>query len=204
MEHVRSLEQTPDPRRWIALAILLTGAFLPPLDFFIVNVALPSIREDFHASASTMQLIISGYATTYAVMLITGGRLGDLYGRRNVFLAGMMAFAAASALCGFAWSPLALVVGRVLQGFAAAIMAPQALASIKRHLSRSREIEGAELLCPHIRGGVDGRTVLGRGAHRAECPWSRVESHISDQSSSDSRSRAVRDNDPARNPFGPS
>ena len=87
-----------DPRRWTALAILLTGAFLPPLDFFIVNVALPSIRQDFQASASTMQLIISGYATTYAVMLITGGRLGDLYGRRNVFLAGMVAFAAASAL----------------------------------------------------------------------------------------------------------
>ena len=119
-----------DPRRWIALVILLTGAFLPPLDFFIVNVALPSIREDFRASASTMQLIISGYATTYAVMLITGGRLGDLYGRRNVFLAGMVGFAAASALCGFAWSPAALVAGRILQGFAAAIMAPQALASI--------------------------------------------------------------------------
>ncbi|WP_443216615.1 MFS transporter [Rhizobium sp. Leaf341] len=119
-----------DPRRWTALAILLTGAFLPPLDFFIVNVALPSIREDFQASASTMQLIISGYATTYAVMLITGGRLGDLYGRRNIFLAGMVAFAAASALCGFAWSPSVLVSGRILQGFAAAIMAPQALASI--------------------------------------------------------------------------
>nr|WP_033048272.1 MFS transporter [Sinorhizobium meliloti] len=119
-----------DPRRWTALAILLTGAFLPPLDFFIVNVALPSIREDFRASASTMQLIISGYATTYAVMLITGGRLGDLYGRRNVFLAGMVAFAAASALCGFARSPSVLITGRILQGFAAAIMAPQALASI--------------------------------------------------------------------------
>ncbi len=119
-----------DPRRWTALAILLTGAFLPPLDFFIVNVALPSIREDFQASASTMQLIISGYATTYAVMLITGGRLGDLYGRRNVFLAGMVAFAAASALCGFALSPSVLIAGRIFQGFAAAIMAPQALASI--------------------------------------------------------------------------
>ncbi|MBY3064498.1 MFS transporter [Rhizobium laguerreae] len=123
-------EDKLDPRRWVALVILLVGAFLPPLDFFIVNVALPSIREDFQASASTMQLIISGYATTYAVMLITGGRLGDLYGRRNVFLSGMVGFAAASALCGFAWSPSVLIAGRVLQGFAAAIMAPQALASI--------------------------------------------------------------------------
>ncbi|WP_202032387.1 MFS transporter [Agrobacterium vitis] len=123
-------EDKLDPRRWAALVILLVGAFLPPLDFFIVNVALPSIREDFQASASTMQLIISGYATSYAVMLITGGRLGDLYVRRNVFLSGMAAFAAASALCGLAWSPSVLIVGRVLQGFAAAIMAPQALASI--------------------------------------------------------------------------
>lgn len=130
MERSCNPEDKLDPRRWVALVILLAGAFLPPLDFFIVNVALPSIREDFQASASTMQLIISGYATTYAVMLITGGRLGDLYGRRNVFLSGMVAFAAASALCGFAWSPSVLIVGRVLQGFAAAIMAPQALASI--------------------------------------------------------------------------
>ncbi|MBB3659789.1 MFS family permease [Rhizobium sp. BK650] len=130
MRHSYDPNDTLDPRRWTALIILLAGAFLPPLDFFIVNVALPSIREDFQASASTMQLIISGYATTYAAMLITGGRLGDLYGRRNVFLAGMVGFAAASALCGSAWSPSVLIVGRVLQGFAAAIMAPQALASI--------------------------------------------------------------------------
>lgn len=130
MERLCNPEDKLDPHRWVALIILLAGAFLPPLDFFIVNVALPSIREDFQASASTMQLIISGYATSYAVMLITGGRLGDIYGRRNVFLSGMVGFAAASALCGLAWSPLTLIVGRVLQGFAAAIMAPQALASI--------------------------------------------------------------------------
>lgn len=130
VERLCNPEDKLDPHRWVALIILLAGAFLPPLDFFIVNVALPSIREDFQASASTMQLIISGYATSYAVMLITGGRLGDIYGRRNVFLSGMVGFAAASALCGLAWSPLTLIVGRVLQGFAAAIMAPQALASI--------------------------------------------------------------------------
>lgn len=130
MNDSRAFEADLDPRRWTALVILLAGAFLPPLDFFIVNVALPSIREDLKASASTMQLIISGYATSYAVMLITGGRLGDLYGRRNVFLSGMVGFALASALCGFAWSPSALIIGRILQGFSAAVMAPQALASI--------------------------------------------------------------------------
>ena len=120
----------PDPRRWTALAILLTGAFLPPLDFFIVNVALPSIRGDLNASAAALQLVMSGYAVAYAVLLILGGRLGDLYGRRRIFLVGLGGFAAASALCGFAWSPGALVAGRLIQGVAAAVLAPQALASI--------------------------------------------------------------------------
>lgn len=131
MTETRTIPDAPaDPRRWLALFILLAGAFLPPLDFFIVNLALPAIQADFQTSASTVQLIISGYATAYAVMLITGGRLGDLYGRRNVFLFGMVGFAAASALCGWAHSPETLIVGRVLQGVAAAVMAPQALASI--------------------------------------------------------------------------
>ncbi len=120
----------PDPRRWTALAILLTGAFLPPLDFFIVNVALPSIRTDLHASPAALQLVMSGYAVAYAVLLILGGRLGDLYGRRRIFLLGLVGFAAASALCGLAWSPNALVAGRIIQGVAAAVLAPQALASI--------------------------------------------------------------------------
>lgn len=130
MSHAITQELSENSRRWRGLVVLLAGAFLPPLDFFIVNVALPAIREDFQASSSMMQLVISSYATTYAVMLITGGRLGDLYGRRGTFLAGMALFALASLLCGAAWSPLSLIVGRTLQGLAAAIMAPQALASI--------------------------------------------------------------------------
>jgi MFS family permease len=117
-------------RTWWALAVLLMGTLLPPLDFFIVNVALPSMQADLHASAATAQLVISAYAATYAIFLITGGRLGDLFGRRRIFLAGILAFAAASAVCGFASSPTALVTGRILQGAAAAVMAPQALASI--------------------------------------------------------------------------
>src|SRR5579875_134610 len=128
----------PDPRRWTALAILLTGAFLPPLDFFIVNVALPSIRADLGASGAALQLTMSGYAVAYAVLLILGGRLGDLYGRRRVFLLGLTGFAAASALCGLAWSPQALVAGRLVQGVAAAALAPQALASI-HHLFPPQE-----------------------------------------------------------------
>jgi EmrB/QacA subfamily drug resistance transporter len=120
-----------DPRRWLALPVLLTGAFLPPLDFFIVNVALPSIRSALHTSAAQLQFVISAYAATYAVFLITGGRLGDLYGRRRLFLLGIGGFTLASLMCGLAWSSTALLVGRMLQGMAAAALAPQVLASIR-------------------------------------------------------------------------
>jgi len=119
-----------DRRRWAALAVLLVGAFLAPLDFFIVNVAMPSITGGLHASAADAQLVISAYAVAYAVFLITGGRLGDIFGRKSVFLAGLAGFALASALCGLAWSPASLIMGRLLQALAAAAMAPQALASI--------------------------------------------------------------------------
>lgn len=111
--------------------ILLVGAFLPPLDFFIVNVALPSIHTELQASASAEQLVISAYAGLYAVTLITGGRLGDLYGRGQMFFIGLIGFGVASLLCGFAGSPWVLIAGRALQGVTAAVMAPQALASVQ-------------------------------------------------------------------------
>lgn len=128
---VRGGDAALEPRRWTMFVILLVGTFLPPLDFFIVNVALPSIREELGASSSAEQLVISAYAALYAVTLTTGGRLGDLFGRGRVFFLGLIGFAAASTLCGFAWSPWALVAGRVLQGVTAAVMAPQALASVQ-------------------------------------------------------------------------
>lgn len=121
----------PDPRRWAMFVILLVGAFLPPLDFFIVNVALPSIKQDLSASVSAEQWVISAYAGLYAVTLITGGRLGDIYGRGRVFFVGLTGFAGASLLCGLAWSPGSLIAGRALQGVTAAVMAPQALASVQ-------------------------------------------------------------------------
>ncbi|MRS97096.1 MFS transporter [Ralstonia pickettii] len=128
---LRNDPASPDPRRWAMFSILLVGAFLPPLDFFIINVALPSIRTDLGASSSAEQLVISSYAGLYAVTLITGGRLGDLFGRGRMFFLGLIGFATASMLCGLASSPWTLIAGRALQGLTAAIMAPQALASIQ-------------------------------------------------------------------------
>lgn len=122
--------KSSETRRWLAFAVLLVGAFLPPLDFFIVNVALPSIQGSLNTSAAELQLVISGYAAAYAVFLITGGRLGDLFGRRRIFLIGISSFGVASLVCGFATSPAMLIIGRVLQGLSAAAMAPQGLASV--------------------------------------------------------------------------
>ncbi len=119
-----------DPRRWLALCVLLAGTLLPPLDFFIVNVALPATQADLQATPALAQLVVSVYAAAYAVTLILGGRLGDLYGRKRMFIVGMLGFGVASALCGCAPSPGVLVAGRLLQGISAAVMAPQSLASI--------------------------------------------------------------------------
>ncbi|MFM0360622.1 MFS transporter [Paraburkholderia sediminicola] len=118
-------------RQGLALAVLFVGAFLAPLDYFIVNLALPSIHTGLNATDAQLQLVVSAYASAYAVLLITGGRLGDLFGRRRMFMTGMAAFVVASALCGFATSGHMLVISRIVQGIAAAVMAPQVLATIR-------------------------------------------------------------------------
>src|ERR1700760_3416962 len=129
--------------RWVALVILLAGGFMPPLDFFIVNVALSSIHESLGASAAELQLVISGYACGYGVFLITGGRLGDLFGRKRCFLTGMAGFSLASLGCGLATSPMDLVVGRICQGLAAAVLLPQVLGSIRALFPDERELARA-------------------------------------------------------------
>ncbi len=129
--------------RWVALVILLTGGFMPPLDFFIVNVALSSIHERLGANPAQLQLVISGYASGYGVFLIIGGRLGDLYGRKRCFLAGMTGFSLASLMCGLAASPMLLVMARVVQGTAAAVLLPQVLGSIRELFPEERALARA-------------------------------------------------------------
>jgi EmrB/QacA subfamily drug resistance transporter len=113
------------------LVTVLVGVLLPMIDFFIVNVALPTMRDDLHASTAVLELVVSGYATAYAVLLVLGGRLGDAYGRKRLFLTGIAAFTVASLLCGLAPNAASLVVARVLQGAAAALMVPQTLSTIQ-------------------------------------------------------------------------
>jgi EmrB/QacA subfamily drug resistance transporter len=120
-----------DPRRWIALFVVLGAAFMVLLDISIVNVAIPSIQRELHASFGEVQLVLALYQLAYAVVLITGGRLGDIYGRKRLFMLGMGGFVLASLLCGVAQSPEMLIASRVLQGLMASLMYPQVLSFIQ-------------------------------------------------------------------------
>jgi MFS family permease len=113
------------------LAALLTGSFMAQFDFFVVNVAAPSIRAELHASDAELELVVGGYAFAYAGALVLGGRLGDMFGHRRLFTTGMIVFAVTSALCGLALDPAQLVIARLAQGLSAAMMLPQVLALIQ-------------------------------------------------------------------------
>ncbi|WP_460065420.1 MFS transporter [Streptomyces sp. YKOK-I1] len=147
----------------LGLFTVLLGAALPLIDFFIVNVALPSIGRDLAASESVLELVVAGYGVAYAVLLVLGGRLGDLFGRRRLFLGGMAAFGLTSLACGLAPDAWSLVVARVAQGAAAAAMVPQVLATIQsstegprraRAMSLYGATAGLSMVAGQILGGV--------------------------------------------------
>jgi EmrB/QacA subfamily drug resistance transporter len=122
-------------QRTLALWVILLAFFMDVLDGTIVNVAIPSIQTSLGASYSAIQWIIAGYALTFALFLITGGRLGDIFGRRRLFKLGVAGFTIASALCAAAPTPGALIAARLLQGFAGAAMWPQVLSIIQVEFS---------------------------------------------------------------------
>jgi EmrB/QacA subfamily drug resistance transporter len=111
--------------RWRALSVALVAGFMTLLDVSIVNVALPSIRDDLHLSSGELQWVLSGYALTFGLLLVPAGRFGDARGRRNVFIAGLLVFTLASAAAGLATGALWLIVARLVQGAAAGVVNPQ-------------------------------------------------------------------------------
>ncbi|MFC4941983.1 MFS transporter [Pseudonocardia sp. GCM10023141] len=113
------------------LGTVLLGAALAPIDLFIVNVALPTIGADLHATAATLEWIVAGYGIAFAVLLVVGGRLGDAFGRRRLFLIGLAAFTVTSLACGLAPDAGVLVGARMLQGAAAALLVPQVLSIVQ-------------------------------------------------------------------------
>ncbi|GHD98652.1 MFS transporter [Streptomyces alanosinicus] len=145
------------------LFTVLLAAALPLVDFFIVNVALPAIGADLHAGEAVLELVVAGYGVAYAVLLVLGGRLGDLFGRRRLFLGGMAAFGLTSLACGLAPGAWSLVAARIAQGAAAAAMLPQVLATIQSTTRGARRAKamslygataGLSMVAGQILGGV--------------------------------------------------
>ncbi|MFJ3770693.1 MFS transporter [Streptomyces sp. NPDC090075] len=145
------------------LFTVLLAAALPLIDFFIVNIALPTIGTDLHAGEAVLELVVAGYGVAYAVLLVLGGRLGDLFGRRRLFLGGMAAFGLTSLACGLAPGAWTLVAARVAQGASAAAMLPQVLATIQAATSGGRRAKamslygataGLSMVAGQILGGV--------------------------------------------------
>src|ERR1700747_421516 len=119
-------------RPGLVLAVVLIGQFMAVLDASIVNVAAPSIHASLRASGAGLQLVVAGYTITYAVLLVTGARLGDILGYRRVFLGGLVLFTLASLGCGLAGTAGLLIALRFVQGAGAAVMIPQVLSLIQR------------------------------------------------------------------------
>jgi EmrB/QacA subfamily drug resistance transporter len=126
-------------RRWSALALIVTAQFMVILDVAIVNVALPSIKSDLGFSQTGLQWVITAYAILFGGTLLLGGRLADLLGRRRMFVGGLALFAAASLLCGIAWSSGSLVAFRGLQGLGGALLAPAALSLLMTTFAEGRD-----------------------------------------------------------------
>src|SRR2546421_5548002 len=121
----RPVEQKHSP--WLVLSVLCLGFFMILLDTTIVNIAIPAISDHLHASFSEILWILNAYVLVYAVLLITAGRLGDLYGPKQLFLVGLVIFTLASVACGFAQNPTQLIVFRIVQGVGGALLTPQTL-----------------------------------------------------------------------------
>ncbi|MGW6726111.1 MFS transporter [Nocardia sp. NPDC055029] len=152
----------PAGRRSAAvLVVLLTGQFMAVLDASIVNVAIPSIRASLGTGGAALQLIVAGYVIAYAVLLISGARLGDRFTQRRTFVAGLAVFTVASLACGLAWDELSLIVFRFAQGAGAAAMVPQVMTLIQRTFTGPARARALSIYAAIISGGVVAGQILG-------------------------------------------
>src|SRR6202012_4690927 len=153
--------QDGHPQRWLMLPVILIAMFMAGFDIWAVNVAAPSLQRDLHVRDAALQLIVGGYAFMYASGMVTGGRLGDLFGYKRLFLIGVVAFALASLACGLAPSSSVLVAFRLVQGLTGAIMVPQVVALITasfpaREPSRALGWDGATMGLGFVSGQILG------------------------------------------------
>ena len=158
-------DDKPQGNPFVALAIILTATFMILLDISIVNVAVPSIQRDLHASFAQVQFVFAGYALAYGVVLITGGRLGDIFGRKRMFMIGVTGFTFASLLCGISQSGTQIVAARVFQGLMASLMYPQIFSIIRvtfppQKLAAAFGILGGVIGLATITGPIAGGLII--------------------------------------------
>jgi EmrB/QacA subfamily drug resistance transporter len=165
------LEEGSD-RRWLMLSVLVLAQFMVVLDVAIVNVALPTIKNDLHFSEDGLQWVITAYAILFGGVLLLGGRMADLLGRRRVFMAGMVVFTVFSLLDGLAWSSSSLIVFRGLQGLGAALLAPAALSILTTTFKEGRDRNVALGIWGAASGSGGAAGVLLGGALTSALSWS--------------------------------
>jgi EmrB/QacA subfamily drug resistance transporter len=163
---------TEDRRRWIALAVIVAAQFMVVLDVAIVNVALPSIKSDLHFSQESLQWVITAYSIFFGGVLLLGGRLADLLGRRRLFVAGLLLFTVSSLLDGLAWSEGSLIAFRSLQGLGAALLSPAALSILTTTFREGRERNLALGIWGAASGSGGAAGVLLGGALTSALSWS--------------------------------
>src|SRR6266849_9742806 len=161
-----------DRKRWIALALIVAAQFMVVLDVAIVNVALPSIKNDLHFSQESLQWVITAYSILFGGVLLLGGRLADLLGRRRLFVVGLVLFTVSSLLDGLAWSEGSLIAFRSLQGLGAAMLSPAALSILTTTFDEGRERNIALGIWGAASGSGGAAGVLLGGALTSAFSWS--------------------------------
>jgi EmrB/QacA subfamily drug resistance transporter len=167
-----SLRSQNADRRWVALAALVAAQFMVVLDVAIVNVALPSIKTDLHFNQESLQWVITAYAIMFGGVLLLGGRMADLLGRRRLFLAGVGLFTLSSLLAGFAWSEGSLIAFRAAQGLGGALLAPAALSILTTMFAEGRERNIALGVWGAVSGSGAAAGVLLGGLLTSSLSWS--------------------------------
>src|ERR1041385_4774277 len=134
-----SISANESRRKWLALAVIVAAQFMVVLDIAIVNVALPAIKGDLHFAQENLQWVISAYAILFGGVLLLGGRLADVFGRRRVFMLGLAIFSISSLLCGLSWSEGSLIGFRAVQGLGGALFAPAGLSILMTTFAEGRD-----------------------------------------------------------------
>ena len=171
--HATSAAEIPaDRRRWIGLAVIVTAQFMVVLDVAIVNVALPTIKTDLHFSQESLQWVVTAYSILFGGVLLLGGRMADLLGRRRMFMTGLALFTASSLLDGLAWSEGSLITFRSLQGLGAALLSPAALSILTTTFEEGRDRNLALGIWGAVSGSGAAAGVLLGGALTSALSWS--------------------------------